>query len=220
MKALLSKNLKKNDERVHVPFLEMCTNHFKMLALGSISMIACYTLFFIITVFSLQYGTVTTGLYTRTEYLAMLSIAVIFMAVASPISAMLSDHYGRRPILLLSYFIIIAAGILFGSAVLSTNPFWTTVYLSFGLFAMGFNFAPMGAFLPEIFPTNIRYTGASMTYNLGGILGGSLPPFAITYFMGFDQGIYYVGYYLATVAVVSFLAVFFVKETKHIDMME
>lgn len=212
--------LEKNDERVHVPFVEMCSKHLKMLVLGSMSMVACYTLFFIITVFSLQYGTATTGLYTRTEYLAMLSIAVIFMAIASPISAMLSDHYGRRPILLLSYFIIITAGILFGSAVVSANPFWTTVYLSFGLFAMGFNFAPMGAFLPEIFPTNIRYTGASMTYNLGGILGGSLPPLAITYFMGFEKGIYYVGYYLAAVAVVSFLAVFFVKETKHVDMMD
>lgn len=212
--------LEENDERVHVPFLEMCTKHLKMLALGSISMVACYTLFFIITVFSLQYGTATTGLYTRTEYLAMLSIAVIFMAVASPISAMLSDHYGRRPVLLCSYFIIIAAGALFGTAVLSANPLWTTVYLSFGLFAMGFNFAPMGAFLPEIFPTNIRYTGASMTYNLGGILGGSLPPFAITALMGFDRGIYYVGYYLAAVAAVSFLAVYFVKETKHVDMME
>lgn len=212
--------LEDNDERVHVPFLEMCTNHLKMLVLGSISMVACYTLFFIITVFSLQYGTATTGLYTRTEYLAMLSIAVIFMAVASPISAMLSDHYGRRPILLLSYFIIVAAGALFGSAILSENPLWTTIYLSFGLFAMGFNFAPMGAFLPEIFPTNIRYTGASMTYNLGGILGGSLPPFAITALMGFDRGIYYVGYYLAAVAAVSFFAVYFVKETKHVDMMK
>lgn len=214
------KKLEETDDRVHVPFVEMCTKHLKMLALGSISMVACYTLFFIITVFSLQYGTVTTGFYTRTEYLAMLSIAVIFMAIASPISATLADRYGRRPILLVSYFIIIAAGILFGSAVVSADPFWTTIYLSFGLFAMGFNFAPMGAFLPEIFPTNIRYTGASMTYNLGGILGGSLPPFAITYFMGFDSGIYYVGYYLAIVAVISFFSVYFVKETKDVDIMQ
>ncbi|MHC5224777.1 MFS transporter [Ignatzschineria sp. LJL83] len=211
--------LEKNDERVSVPFVEMCKNHSKMLVLGSLSMVACYTLFFIITVFSLQFGTTTIALYTRTEYLTMLSIAIVFMAIASPISAVLSDRYGRRPILLVSYFIIIAAGILFGASVLSTNPIVTTAYLSFGLFAMGFNFAPMGAFLPEIFPTNIRYTGASMTYNLGGILGGSLPPFAITYFMGFEQGIYYVGYYLAAVAVMSFLAVYFVKETKNVNMM-
>ncbi len=211
--------LEENDEKVHVPLIEMCKNHIKMLALGSISMVASYTIFFIITVFSLQYGTVTTGLYTRTEYLMMLSIAIVFMAVASPISALLADRYGRRPTLLGSYFFIIAAGIFFGSAVTSNDQVLTTIYLAFGLFAMGFNFAPMGAFLPEIFPTNIRYTGASMTYNLGGILGGSLPPFAITYFMGFEKGIYYVGYYLAAVAIISFLSVFFIKETKNVDMM-
>lgn len=209
-----------NKEQVHVPFVEMCTKHLKMLALGSVSMVSCYTLFFIITVFSLQYGTSTTGLYTRTEYLTMLSIAIVFVAIASPISAVLSDKIGRKPVLLASYFIIIAAGLLFGSAILSQDPIWTTIYLSFGLFAMGFNFAPMGAFLPEIFPTTVRYTGASMTYNLGGILGGSLPPFAITYLMGFEQGIYYVGYYMAFVAVFSFLAVFFVKETINVDMMD
>jgi MFS family permease len=191
-----------------------------MLAVGSISMVACYTLFFIITVFSLQYGTVTTHVYTRTEYLVMLSIAVMFMAIASPISALLCDRYGRKPILLLSYFIIMAAGLLFGLSVTSGDVVWTTIYLSFGLFAMGFNFAPMGAFLSEIFPTQVRYTGASMTYNLGGILGGSLPPFAITYLMGFEKGIYYVGYYLAVVGIISFIAITFSKETKDIDLMD
>lgn len=211
--------IEKQQNTVRVPFVEMCTKHLKMLALGSISMVACYTLFFMITVFSLQYAT-THGLYSRTEYLLMLSVAILFMALASPISAMLSDRYGRKPILLISYLIIIIAGALFGSAILSDHTGLTLLYLSFGLFAMGLNFAPMGAFLPEIFPTNIRYTGASMTYNLGGILGGSLPPFIITYLMGFDRGIYYVGFYVAIVAVISFLAVYFVKETKNISMMD
>ena len=214
------KKIEKAEKQVQIPLMEMFTKHTKMLAVGSISMVACYTLFFIITVFSLQYGTVTTHVYTRTEYLVMLSIAVMFMAIASPISALLCDRYGRKPILLLSYFIIMAAGLLFGMSVTSGNVVWTTVYLSFGLFAMGFNFAPMGAFLSEIFPTQVRYTGASMTYNLGGILGGSLPPFAITYLMGFEKGIYYVGYYLAVVGIVSFIAITFSKETKDIDLMD
>ena len=213
------KKLEKTNDRAQVPLFEMCSKHMRMLVLGSVSMVACYTIFFIITVFSLQYGTVTTGAYSRTEYLVMLSIAVVFMAVASPISAMLCDRYGRKPIFIISYFIIIAAGLVFGSAILSGSAVLTTLYLAFGLFAMGFNFAPMGAFLPEIFPTNVRYTGASMTYNLGGILGGSVPPFIITYLMGFEKGIDYVGYYLAVVAVISMIAILMTKETRHVDLM-
>lgn len=211
--------LEKTNTKSQIPLMEMFTKHTKMLVIGSLSMVACYTLFFIITVFSLQYGTITTGAYTRTEYLTMLAIAIVFMAIASPISALLCDRYGRKPILLISYFIIMAAGLLFGLSVTSGDVVSTTIYLSFGLFAMGFNFAPMGAFLSEIFPTQVRYTGASMTYNLGGILGGSLPPFAITYLMGFEKGIYYVGYYLAVVGLFSLIAVSFSKETKNVDMM-
>lgn len=211
--------VEKTNAKVQIPVVEMFTKHTKMLVIGSLSMVACYTLFFIITVFSLQYGTATTQAYTRTEYLSMLAIAIIFMAIASPISAVLCDRYGRKPVLLVSYFIIMAAGLLFGMSVTSGDVVLTTIYLSFGLFAMGFNFAPMGAYLSEIFPTQVRYTGASMTYNLGGILGGSLPPFAITYLMGFEKGIYYVGYYLMVVAVLSLVAVSFSKETKNVDMM-
>ncbi len=215
------KKLEKTNDRVHIPLVEMFSKHIKVLCLGSISMVACYTLFFIITVFSLQYGTSSaTGAYSRIQYLTMLSIAIMFMAIASPISASLSDKYGRKPILLVSYFIIIGAGLGFGVSVTSGNTLWTTVYLSFALFAMGFNFAPMGAFLPEIFPTKVRYTGASMTYNLGGILGGSLPPFAITYLMGYEKGIYYVGLYLTAVAVISFISVLMVHETKHVNLMD
>ena len=206
-------------EHAHIPIVEMCTKHLKGLVLGSFSMVACYVLFFLITVFSLQYGTKTTGFFTRIEYLFMLAIAIIFMALASPVSAYLSEHYGRRPILLISSVMAFFVGIFFGPA-LSTGDFGLTLsYLCVALFTMGFAFSPMGAFLPEIFPTKVRYTGASATYNMGGIIGGSLTPFFAAKLVS-AGGINYVGAYLCLGAVVSFIAVWLLHETKHEDFMK
>lgn len=77
---------------------------------------------------------------------------------------------------------------------------------------MGFVFAPMGAFLPELFPTEVRYTGASAAYSLGGILGASLAPYAASLLLA-KGGLVWVGYYISAAGLVSFLAILTVKET-------
>ena len=75
-------------------------------------------------------------------------------------------------------------------------------------------FAPLGALLPELFPTEVRYTGAASTYSLGGILGASFAP-SLAQVLEASGGIAWVGYYIAAAAVVSFLAVFTMRETRH-----
>ena len=88
-----------------------------------------------------------------------------------------------------------------------------TAFLSIELFLMGATFAPMGALLPELFPTRVRYTGAGTAYNLGGILGASLAPF-IAQKLVLRGGLSWVGGYISVAAAISLLAAFLIHETR------
>jgi MFS family permease len=78
-------------------------------------------------------------------------------------------------------------------------------FLSLALFLMGFVYGPLGAFLPALFPARVRYTGASMAFNVGGILGGALAP-VIAQALSERGGLMPVGLYLSGAALVTLLA--------------
>ena len=146
------------------------------------------------------------------DFLGLLCIAVVFMAIATPISASLSDRFGARPVLLVSSALAALSGFALPVLLGSGNIFDILVYLSVALGLMGLTFAPLGALLPGLFPTRVRYTGASSAYNLGGILGASLAPYLAKRLQDFG-GLSYVGYYITTAAVLSFLAVLSMRRT-------
>ena len=86
--------------------------------------------------------------------------------------------------------------------------------LIIGFTLMGLTFGPMGSILPELFPTRVRYTGASVTYNLAGILGASGAPYIAQELAAYG-GIGFVGFYLAAAAVLSFVAVLAMRESAY-----
>ena len=178
-------------------------------------MTVCYNLFYTASVFCLSYGTKTLSI-GRADFLLMLCIAVIFMAVITPISASLSDKFGRKPVLLVGCFFAMLAGFTLGPLMASGSMFQITLFLSIALLLMGATFAPMGAFLPEQFPVRVRYTGAGLSYNLGGILGASSAPF-LSQLLVDNGGLVWVGYYVSAMAFVSFIAVMLMKETIQIN---
>ena len=83
-------------------------------------------------------------------------------------------------------------------------------FLALGLLVMGFVYGPLGAFLPDLFPARVRYTGASAAFNIGGILGGGLAPM-IAQYLAERGGLVLVGVYLAVAALLSFLGLLAVK---------
>ena len=85
-------------------------------------------------------------------------------------------------------------------------------FLALELALMGLTFAPMGALLPELFPTRVRYTGAATAYNIGGILGASLAP-ALAQWLLAKSGLLGVGLYVTAAALVSLAAVLTMRET-------
>ncbi len=155
--------------------------------------------------------------FSREEFLGLLCLAVLFMAAATPLSAWLSDRFGRKPVLLLGSLAAIASGFAMEPLLSQGSTFSVALFLCIELFLMGVTFAPMGALLPEIFPTHVRYTGASAAYNLGGILGASVAPYIAQKLVGIG-GLGWVGGYVSAAALLSLLAVLCLKETRDNDL--
>lgn len=197
---------------VKLPLAELLAHHATPLLLGALAMVVCYALFYISTVFALSYGVATLKI-PRPQFLSMLCVAVIFMAAATPLSAWAGDRYGRRPVLLVAGSAAFLSGFLLAPMLGSGSIFQITAFLSIELFLMGATFAPMGALLPELFPTSVRYTGAGAAYNLGGILGASLAPYLAQQLVQ-HGGLAWVGGYISVAAAISVLAVFMMRETR------
>ena len=187
------------------PLKALIMAHGRAIVLGALAMGVCYHLFYTATVFCLSYGTQTLHI-ARPVFLAMLCVAVIGMAAATPLAAWLADRVGRRPVLMSGQLFAVALGFALMPLVGSGQWLWILLFLFAALFLMRVTFAPMGAFLPEQFPVAVRYSGAGLSYQLGGILGASFAP-AISQALVQQGGLSWVGGYMSCMALISLLAV-------------
>ncbi|EPG2863266.1 MFS transporter [Pluralibacter gergoviae] len=204
-------------KQVKVPLGTLLSKHLRLTILGTFIMLATYTLFYIMTVYSMAYSTaplpVGLGL-PRNEVLWMLMMAVIGFGVMVPIAGVLADRFGRRKSMITITTLIILFGLFVFQPLLgSGNPTLIMAFLLIGLSLMGLTFGPMGALLPELFPTEVRYTGASFSYNVASILGASVAPYIAAWLTG-NYGLAYVGYYLASMAVLTLIALLLTHETR------
>jgi len=192
-----------NRERVRVPITRVVRRQPLPLLFGTLSAVATFVTFYLMTVFALGWGTSHLG-YTRTQFLLLQLVAVTLMAVTIPLSALLADRIGRKWSLLLSSAMVIALGLGF-SGLFRGGSGQVLAFLSVGFAVMGMTYGPLGAALSEVYPTAVRYTGASLSFNLAGILGASLTP-AIANSLGQQYGLTAVGAYLAGAGLLSLLA--------------
>ncbi|ELP5118585.1 MHS family MFS transporter [Escherichia coli] len=209
----------KAKKQVKIPLGTLLTKHVRVTVLGTFIMLATYTLFYIMTVYSMTFSTaaapVGLGL-PRNEVLWMLMMAVIGFAVMVPLAGLLADAFGRRKsMVVITTLIILFALFAFNPLLGSGNPALVFVFLLLGLSLMGLTFGPMGALLPELFPTEVRYTGASFSYNVSSILGASVAPY-IAAWLQTNYGLGAVGLYLlAAMAGLTLIALLLTHETRH-----
>ena len=199
-------------EQVKVPMFTVFQQHGKMLFLGTCIALATFVLFYLVTVFSLTWGTTQLG-YSREHFLILQLIAILFFALCIPISALLADRFGRRLTLGLISLAIAIFGLFMAPLLNGGNDTSVLLFLIIGLGLMGLTYGPLGTILSELFPTNVRYTGASLTFNMAGIFGASLAPYAAMW-LGTHYGISAVGYYLSIAALITLVAILFTHETK------
>ncbi|MFJ6112728.1 MFS transporter [Agrococcus sediminis] len=207
-----------------LPLGTVVRHHWRELLLGTFFMLATYVLFYLMTTFSLTYGRTPTdaaipGLgYSYNAFVIMLIVGVVFFGIFTLVSGPLADRFGRRATLIVVTLGIIAFGLLW-VPLTSLGFVGVMAWLIIGMSLMGFTFGPMGALLPELFPTNVRYTGSGVSYNVSSILGAAVAPFiAVALWTAGGGSIFWVGVYLAGAAVLTLIALLLSKETKDVDM--
>ncbi len=192
-----------------VPLGEVVRDHKPALIAGTFGAIACFALFYIATAFALGYGTTTLG-YDRTAFLGTQLVAILFLAAGILTAGWLSDRTNPRHVLMIGCVVAILTGGLLAPMMQSGSLLQIGLFLSLALWVMGFVYGPLGAWLPGLFPARVRYTGTSMAFNLGGILGGGLAPI-LAQALANSGGLVLVGLYLASAAAASLIALTLIK---------
>ncbi|MEU1719455.1 MFS transporter [Nonomuraea sp. NPDC005692] len=200
-----------------VPFAGLMRHQWRRVLLAAGAMTVAYTLFYTATTYCLSYGTATLGI-PKTTMLTLTMVGVLFMAAGTVVSALVSDRLGRRRTLLTGTAVAVAWGLVMFPLMETGSVVLTGVALAGALGLMGLIFGPMGAYLPELFRTEFRYSGASVAYSLGGVLGGAVPPLVATSLQSSGLGVMGVGLYVSAMALLSLLCLLALPETGDISL--
>ena len=255
LRLVESDTFKKAEQKGAIRKLPLATvfrHHWKQLILGTFIMLATYVLFYLMTNFTLAYGTKPASLeaasaaaqaaadaagkdfdaaafaaqfypglgFGYTDFVLMQIIGVVFFGLFTLLSGPIADAVGRRTLLLWVTGLIIVFGFTFNAFLLpALDPKFTgalvQAFLVFGFLLMGATFGPMGALLPELFPTNVRYSGSAISYNVSSILGAAVAPIiAVQLWEWGDGSPWLVGVYLSVMGVLTFIALLLSPETK------
>lgn len=212
---------------VKSPLTEVFKKSWKEVIQATFLVAVTYTLFYTLATWSLAWGTKTVEQgggnlgFTNQEYLLMLMIAVCVFAAFIVISCVNADKFGRKRVIVISSCCLIAFALLFpfllDPAVVGQRNFATNLlFLCIGFALMGTAFGPIGAFLPELFDANVRYSGSGIGYNLAAIVGAAFVPTIATW-LSHHWGVHSVGLYLGVMALCCLIAVLSCKETKNVD---
>ncbi len=184
-----------------VPIAALFAGHLRATLAGVFGVVACFALFYLATAFALGYGTTTLG-YARQMFLGVELAAIPFLALGIIIASVLADRHGAAAMLAIGFVGCIVAGVAMGAMLGSGSLVVIWAWLAFALFAMGFAYGPLGGWLPSLFPAGVRYTGVSVTFNAGGIIGGAMAPI-VAQGLADRGGLMLVGAYLVVAGVLS-----------------
>ena len=212
---------------VKSPLTEVFKKSWKEVIQATFLVAVTYTLFYTLATWSLAWGTKTVeqgggGLgFSNQEYLLMLMIAICVFAAFIVISCVNADKFGRKRVIIISSCCLVAFALLFpfllDSTVVGQRNFAANLlFLCIGFALMGTAFGPIGAFLPELFDANVRYSGSGIGYNLAAIVGAAFVPTIATW-LSHHWGVHSVGLYLGVMALCCLIAVLSCKETKDVD---
>lgn len=186
-----------------VPLTELFSGHWRAVLGGTFAAIACFAIFYLATAFALGFGTAKLGI-SREAFLGLQLFAILFLALGIIVSGFAADRFGADKVLMVGCALTMAVASMIVPTLGSGQWGLIALFLSAALFAMGLVYGPLGAWLPSLFPARVRYSGASVAFNMAGILGGGLAPL-IAQRLSDEAGLGAVGVYLAVCAGLSLI---------------
>ena len=214
-------------KKLKAPVRVVFTKHFKPMVIGTFIMVATYSLFYIMTAFAQAYSRTPATLseagypmglgIPANTFTGLLLMSAIVFAIFISISGLYADKIGRRKWLIWTTVSILIFALCMPLFLGNGTPASVFAFLVIGMALMGMTFGPMAALLPELFPTEVRYSGASLAYNIASIIGATIAAM-ISLKINALYGLMGVGIYLAINAFLTLLALLASKETKNVDL--
>lgn len=190
-----------------VPVGDLLSGHFGAVAAGTAGVVACFAIFYLATTFALSFATTKLG-YAMQAFLGVQLAANTALALGIAVAGWWSDRTSPRRVLMIGAALTVLVGLGFGSGLASGSVAVVLATLAAALFVMGLTYGPLGAWLPTLYPVGVRYTGISIAFNLGGIIGGALAPFAANA-LALAGGVAFVGLFLSVAGAVTLAGVLF-----------
>ena len=217
LQALRESQQDDNEEAIRrSPILEAIQKYPKRIALAAGAFLSIQVTFYILIAFLLAYGVASADI-TRDDMLAAVLIASAIMVPVQFMFSSYSDRHGRKGVFM-------AGAILTGLwafaifPLVDTGNFWLIVLaISGGLIFVSMMYGPQAAFFTELFSTEVRYSGATLGYQFGAILGGAFAP-TIAALLWKDYGIFWVSVYIALASLLTLLSVMALTETYQTDL--
>ena len=171
-------------KKLKAPVSVVFTKHFKPMVIGTFIMVATYSLFYIMTAFAQAYSRTPATLseagypmglgIPANTFTGLLLMSAIVFAIFISISGLYADKIGRRKWLIWTTVSILIFALCMPLFLGNGTPASVFAFLVIGMALMGMTFGPMAALLPELFPTEVRYSGASLAYNIASIIGATI----------------------------------------------
>lgn len=200
---------REDDQHRAIPVVELFRTHMRETVAGTFAVIACFALYYLSTTFALGYGTATLG-FGRQQFLGVQLFAILFMAVGIVVAGYAADRRSSRSVLMFGCFCAVVLGTVMGLMFSTGSLFVIGLFLCVALFTMGLVYGPIAELLPRLFKARVRYTGASIAFNVGGIVGGGFAP-AVAQGLADSGGVLFVGLYISGAALLSLFGLMAVR---------
>lgn len=201
------------------PVLEALVTYPRQIALGAGAFLAVQVTFYILISFVIAYGTNPEGLaLPRSTLLLAVLISSAVQLPALFLASIYSDRRGRRGVYMLGAALLGVWGFAVFPLIDTGSFVSIALALSVGQIMVGMMYGPQAAFLAELFATQVRYSGASLGYQLGAILGGAMAPIIATALLAYTGSTLGIAVYIALACALTLLSVYLLSETRATDL--
>ena len=190
-------------ERLALPLRQVSSRHLGSLLTSTCVVVPSYILIYLMTVFVMDYAIRVLG-YHRRDFLMMQMMGTVYFTLGIFVAAWFANRFTARLAMAVANGLTLVFGLIGMSLLHPDHPLSLLSFLCSGFFIMGLTAGPCGTFLAYIYPANVRYTGASLSFNLAGVLGAAPLPYVLGQWL-VGKGAQGVGYYLAAVTALSSL---------------